>query len=189
MALQRREFIGRAALVGGIGVEPPDALVKFVTGVGSLVNVSLEYQEYVTPADPLIGFLATRARLSGARVKLPGHPEFEYVRDPTQFVTPERWQKPRQYVRNGYRGDCDDYALFVASLVEAAGHDARVVVGLLGDRGHALTEFKRGDDYVVTSVGAPKTIWHRQQFDQLERWQPVAMFGPDQPMRAYDPDW
>lgn len=190
MALHRRELLSHGlALAGAAAVPQSNGLVELLAGAETLVNTSTAYREYITPDARLVEFLASRSSFAGARVDLPGDPEFEYVPDQEQFVSPERWQKPTRYIRNDYRGDCDDYALFVASLAEAMGYDARVVLGVNESGGHALAEVRLGDTYGVLTVGAPTTILDRGVLAEAVRWRPAAMFGREQELVQYDPDW
>lgn len=69
---------------------------------------------------------------------------WSYVRDRWRYVNDphdrEYFAKASETIENGYIGDCDDFAIVVASLITAIGGEARVVM-MDGPRGgHAYAE-------------------------------------------------
>lgn len=63
--------------------------------------------------------------------------EWRYVNDPHGD---EFFARASETIHNGYAGDCDDFAIVLASMVEAIGGESRIVM-LDGEQGgHAYTE-------------------------------------------------
>lgn len=66
---------------------------------------------------------------------------WRYVNDPrgSDYVSPAS-----RTIQAGLVGDCDDFAVLMASLIEAIGGAARVVVGFSGEGAHAYAEVYAG---------------------------------------------
>lgn len=47
-------------------------------------------------------------------------------------------------INNGFRGDCDDYAILMAALLSSIGGEVRVTYGYNNESGHAYTEINLG---------------------------------------------
>ena len=65
-----------------------------------------------------------------------------YTRDP---IGQERVQTPEHTAFVVRAGDCDDFAVIVASCIQAVGGRARIVHGFSGSSGHAWAELWLGD--------------------------------------------
>lgn len=83
-----------------------------------------------------------------------------YVEDPrgSEYLSP-----PGRTIALGLKGDCDDYALLLAALIESAGGHARIVYARNGTMGHAYPEvfigttpeeFERAAGYIRARYGA-----------------------------------
>ena len=83
-----------------------------------------------------------------------------YVEDPrgSEYLSP-----PGRTIVLGLKGDCDDYALLLAALIESAGGHARIVYARNGTMGHAYPEvfigttpeeFERAAGYIRARYGA-----------------------------------
>lgn len=123
------------------------------------------YEEAVRPAVPIVRDFAVRLasehpgtyyrapgdRLPGAvgiRQVLTIHryvaAKWRYVNDPLvvrgNFTSP-----PERTIALGLAGDCDDFAVLIASAVEAIGGRARIVHGICAEGAHAWAEVHLGD--------------------------------------------
>lgn len=84
---------------------------------------------------------------------------WRYVNDPhgDEYFAPAS-----QTIENGYAGDCDDFAIVLASMVEAIGGEARVVM-LDGDQGgHAYAE--------ACIKGEPQEVAQRLSVHYQRNW-------------------
>jgi len=82
-----------------------------------------------------------------------------YVEDPrgSEYLSP-----PGRTIALGLKGDCDDYAVLMAALIESVGGAARIVYAKNGTIGHAYPEvfigttpeeFERGAGYIRSRYG------------------------------------
>jgi len=102
-------------------------------------------QDYITPHSPVIRDLAIQL---GSLENI-----FAFVRDNIRYTTDEKawgveeyFAKPEETLALG-QGDCDDKSFLLASLLIAAGHDARVVFmypKMHGEPGHAVVKLADG---------------------------------------------
>lgn len=90
---------------------------------------------------------------------------WKYVNDPYRG---ELYQKASNTLMNGLTGDCDDFAILMASLLLSVGGDARINVAYANDCGHAYTELNVGKtnmsvfaDYILARYGITGNIWYR----------------------------
>lgn len=72
-----------------------------------------------------------------------------YVNDP---VAQEYVAKASESITNGTNGDCDDYAVLLASMVVAIGGEARISYVYDYNSGHAFTEVLVGPDASINSA-------------------------------------
>ncbi|MDY6965273.1 MAG: transglutaminase family protein [Halobacteriota archaeon] len=83
--------------------------------------------------------------------------KIEYLPDPEDL---EVWQRPDETLQLG-RGDCEDYAILMASLIEAAGGNARIY--LTEDHAFAAVyignETVRIDEAIRTYYNTPATVY------------------------------
>lgn len=91
---------------------------------------------------------------------------WKYVNDPSQS---DLFQKASNTIRNGLTGDCDDFAILMASMLLAVGGDARVNVAWTSDSGHAFTELNLGSkdiktcaDYIRARYDFTGSVWYRK---------------------------
>lgn len=186
--MERRGFLQLSVSAGVLSLVDIRKSARTFVGTVSLASAYTHYQDYITPEVAIVERFASEAEVTDAEIRFPGDPEFEYVTDPERDGV-GYWQTPQQYYEHSFRGDCEDYAFFFSSVLEAMGYDTRVVFGLLDREAHALTEFYTGDGYAITGVTDPKTVTSRSTFRDVARWRPVAMFGVDTAWQPYDPQW
>ncbi len=106
-------------------------------------------------------------------------------------------REPCEYLVDDREGDCIDYAVAMASIMEHLGYSSRVVTGAFrypdGDAAmHAVTETQIGNDvYVFDTINTPE-YRRRDSYEDgktVGQWAPVTMFGTDTAYQFYDPDW
>ncbi|MDY6769713.1 MAG: transglutaminase domain-containing protein [Candidatus Nanohaloarchaea archaeon] len=210
----RRRFLRQLGAAAGTGIAGGAAFVRLdrsdrlaaerLAGVydalglrGPLrgqTDVPPDYMDYLQPGDSVIEDIAGTAALSddlGAYRCLGIDREMRYPPDLDPGIQRD-WVAPPDYFETGV-GDCEDYALGYASVLEALDHPSRFVVGAVeyGDqeRGlHAVTETRIDGDWYVTEVNRPELLYRRDVFPRtVSYWNPVAMFGVDLPYQVYDP--
>ncbi len=91
----------------------------------------------------------------------------KYVEDEILYGKREYMASPDEYIKNGMRGDCEDYANFVATILKKKGYEPIIAFGDCGISGHAWTEVKiNGSCYVadvsLPSILLPKKEWKRE---------------------------
>lgn len=163
-------------------------------------NVPDNPSRYITPDDELVETYADTADIEfedGQRLgRIAFDQEFNpmYMLDEDQFEDDNHWMYPRKYLEE-QRGDCEDYALAMASIMESLDHPTRTILGVgtfNGERaGHAMTEVKIDDTYYALDIGLPSKLYERSWYDDsvITEWTPLTMFGDDTPYQTYDPDW
>lgn len=87
---------------------------------------------------------------------------WNYVNDPA--VSSDMWRSASETIENYYfvngrcyTGDCDDFAILMASFARQIGYESRVVVAFNTEGGHAYAEFKDGKNWVNLD-------WFSEQF-------------------------
>lgn len=92
-----------------------------------------------------------------------------YVEDPrgSEYLSP-----PGRTIALGLKGDCDDYAVLMAALIESVGGDARIVYSMNADSVHAYPEvfigtgpeeFERAAGYIRQRYAADEIGCHVTQ--------------------------
>lgn len=88
-----------------------------------------------------------------------------YVTDP--FTGTDTWRSASETIeayyfsqKKGYSGDCDDFAILMASFARQLGFDSHIVAAFGKDGGHAYAEFNDGGkwvpmDWFSNKFGAP----------------------------------
>ena len=74
-----------------------------------------------------------------ARVWLHAYKRWSYVNDPKGQ---EYFAKASESIENDYAGDCDDFAIVLAAMIQAIGGESRVVMMSSDQGGHAYTEIR-----------------------------------------------
>jgi transglutaminase-like putative cysteine protease len=119
---------------------------------------------------------------------------FEYVRNEIEYITegnPKKWYYPRPFLQYKYefwqlpretiewgKGDCEDQAILLCTLMRAIGvpaSDVRVVVGLVslgGGTAHAWTEFKLGTRWYILESTCPTC-------DYIKKSEYYEFFSPE----------
>jgi len=144
-------------LIGGMAIETAGELVSPGEEVPKewieVSSIPQDYQEYI---DPTI-----EAGLEDLH-------ELAYDRD-------LEWKRPEAYLDDG-RGDCEDYAIAVASILERDEESANVVLGSLNGTGHVVAEDAQGSIYTVEKDGP---------VDELDGWEPALEFDSSTPVQGY----
>ena len=84
---------------------------------------------------------------------------FHAVSDQQQFHRPDYPQNPDYFLTHGMRGDCEDIAICVVSLLQAKGYNASLVLGYKLGKCHAWVELRlNGTLYVGDIFGFNKTL-------------------------------
>ncbi len=125
----------------------------------------LSYEEAVRPAIPLVRDLAAgiAAEHAGsfyatAHNEYPGESgirqviaihryamgRWRYVNDPL-YIRSDYHSPPERTIAAGFVGDCDDFAVLIASMVEAVGGTVRILHGECDGGAHAWAEVLIGD--------------------------------------------
>lgn len=93
---------------------------------------------------------------------------WRYVNDPNDREL-DLYQKASTTIRNGLTGDCDDFAILMASMFLSIGGDARVNVAYTKSSGHAFTELNMGKtdmkvfaNYIRARYNFSGNIWYRK---------------------------
>jgi hypothetical protein len=83
-----------------------------------------------------------------------------YVYDENVY-NEDRWLMPEQYIKNGFKGDCEDWAVTIVSIMLSGNITvngkpqvipARVVLGYVGDIRDAWVEYKVNNQSYITST-------------------------------------
>jgi hypothetical protein len=135
------------------------------------------YQDYIIPDNPLIQRASqnirfkkwkTEPRLTIYYNNTLFHPIYQqddarYYNITGQLTRPQYsnyedyssdfWMNPDYYVAHGFTGDCEDYALFMASVLENKHIPYRVVLGGYRGQRHAWVEFTFDNLTYITDSG------------------------------------
>lgn len=71
---------------------------------------------------------------------------WNYYSDATDSEGADFFLNANQTIRDGYKGDCDDYAIVISALMKDMGFNTRVTLALNTNSGHAYPEIYIGDD-------------------------------------------
>lgn len=93
---------------------------------------------------------------------------WKYVNDPNDRG--DYYQKASNTIKNGLTGDCDDFAILMASMLLSVGGDVRVNGAYTENSGHAFTELNLGKtidmkvfaDYIRARYGFSGSVWYRK---------------------------
>ena len=86
---------------------------------------------------------------------------WRYVNDPRGG---EFFASASQTIENGYAGDCDDFAIVLAAMIEAIGGESRIVMVDGGQGGHAYAEACIRDE--PSEVARRLSTHYRENWDQ-----------------------
>ena len=108
--------------------------------------------------------------------------EFKYQTDNNLFNYPpdgDMWQNPDYYLANGAIGDCEDFSLAFASILEAKGIPAEVIgVTLINDRLHWVVKYYFNDQINYADINRNNVIiWHNSNPTIEEEWVIVDIDG------------
>jgi hypothetical protein len=108
--------------------------------------------------------------------------EFKYQTDNNLFNYPpdgDMWQYPDYYLANGAKGDCEDFSLAFASILEAKGISAEVIgVTLINDRLHWVVRYFFNDQVNYADINQNNVIiWHNSNPTIDEEWVVIDIDG------------
>ena len=108
--------------------------------------------------------------------------EFKYQTDNDLFDNPpdgDMWQNPDYYLANGAIGDCEDFSLAFASILEAKGIPAEVIgVTLINDRLHWVVKYYFNDQINYADINRNNVIiWHNSNPTIDEEWVIIDIDG------------
>lgn len=93
---------------------------------------------------------------------------WKYVNDPNDRGS-DYYQKASNTIKNGLTGDCDDFAILMASMLLSVGGDVRVNGAYTESSGHAFTEINLGKtdikifaDYIRARYDFTSSVWYRK---------------------------
>ena len=122
-----------------------------------------------------------------------------YVSDQEQFGQDDYWANPDWYLTHGMKGDCEDSALFVASILESKGIKVKIVGGWLTYNNQRtrdwIVEYKIDPVYYRYFGGAfnvgfmPRGVFELYKKDQGVDFEPVLMFDRSSYYEDYNKEW
>ena len=65
----------------------------------------------------------------------------EYRADRDLYLLVDHWEDPFEFRKHDYRGDCDAYAIFMASCLERLNEDHRLIIGLYDPDGSKRKQY------------------------------------------------
>ncbi|MDY6776990.1 MAG: transglutaminase domain-containing protein [Candidatus Nanohaloarchaea archaeon] len=209
---ERRKALKQLAVAAGTGIVggstflrfkrsdrlAPEMLMGLYDDLGidgqlrPFTDVPRDYMDYLQPDHPVVEGVAGEAELLSGDGDMFLDLDVDMRYPETDSTIQRDWVKPAEYFEEGV-GDCEDYALGFASVLEALGYSSRFVAGAVeyGDepRGlHAVAETRIDGEWYVTGVSHAERLYTREEFDDTaEYWNPIAMFGVDLPYQVYEP--
>jgi len=108
--------------------------------------------------------------------------DFKYKTDDDLFDNPpssDMWQNPDYYLAHGRVGDCEDFSLTFASILEAKGISAQVVgVTLVNGRNHWVVKYHYNGQTNYADINRNNVmIWHDQNPTISEEWVIIELEG------------
>jgi hypothetical protein len=179
--------VAPSATIGGATPEEEAIRVHDVPGVLRAID----------PSDPITRNLAVQiaSEENGpfqveqvARIWTHDRAEWDYVNDPRGG---EYFARASETITNGFAGDCDDFAITLAAMIEAIGGRTRIVMMDGPEGGHAYTEACIDDE--PTEIARRLSVHFRRHWDRrLGRQQAVReiSYRSDSSCRAWlNLDW
>jgi len=101
--------------------------------------------------------------------------KFNYEADNDQFNNPpdgDMWLNPDYYLAHDARGDCEDFSLAFASILEAKGIPASVIgLTLINDRNHWIVQYQYNNMTNYADINRKNVIiWHDENPTILKEW-------------------
>jgi hypothetical protein len=133
---------------------------------------------YITPENEVVSWHAENTILTddGLLWKHTGIPvEFKYRTDNELFNNPtdgDMWQNPDHYLANGNMGDCEDFSVAFASILEAKGIPAEVIgVNLINERRHWVVKYYFNEQINYADINPENVlIWHESNPTIDKEW-------------------
>lgn len=108
--------------------------------------------------------------------------DFKYRSDDDLFDNPpfsDMWQNPDYYLTHGLLGDCEDFSMAFASILEAKGISAQVVgVMLINNNNHWLVKYHYNGQTNYADINRNNVIiWHDQNPTISKEWVGIDLEG------------
>lgn len=171
--------------------------------------------KYITPDDPIVRWYAKRTKLKPSTGEHHIHfhssigkdgQEFvltfsnsslhsKFVKDMEQFGEYEYWANPGYYLTHGRKGDCEDWSIAAASILEAKGNKSVCVYcNKIGSK-RRIGKYRIGYMIVETVIGDKvyaglfDEFMPRDRFYDSHQLKAFLMFGKDFDFIPYNKDW
>jgi len=123
---------------------------------------------YITPENEVVSWYAENTVLTDEALiwkSTKDALEFKYRTDNDLFNNPidgDMWQNPDYYLANGNMGDCEDFSVAFASILEAKGIPAEVIgVDLINERKHWVVKYYFNEQINYADINPENVIiWH-----------------------------
>lgn len=172
---------------------------------------SCQPQKYIMPNNEVVQYISSimtvneKGRLNWEKCPFGQCGIFgnNYISDDEQFDNPpngDYWVNPDYYFLHGLRGDCEDSAFAVASVLEAKGLRTKIVGGYTGN-GHFrdwIVEYKINGTYyryyggifydVIDDGSAREEVGFKRR-DIYVDFSPVLMFDKNTYYQGYTDNW
>lgn len=110
------------------------------------------------------------------------YPDFDYENS-------DYWINADYYLSHGLTGDCEDYAIAIASILEAKDIPNMIVGGFQNgiNNKHWILEYYYNNEYYITDTSYGLYI-KRSIIEELD-WVPLLMFNKETDYKIYNKDW
>lgn len=133
---------------------------------------------YITPENKVVSWYAENTVLTDEALLWKGTGdavEFKYRTDNDQFNNPpdgDLWQNPDYYLANGNMGDCEDFSIAFASILEAKEIPAEVIgVNLINERKHWVVKYYFNEQTNYADINRENVIiWHESNPTIDKEW-------------------
>lgn len=107
----------------------------------------------------------------------------------SEYVNNDYWQNADYYLSHGLVGDCEDYVIAIAYILEAKGIPNMLTLGFAGtiNNGHALLEYYINGKYYTTDIYYGLYI-PRENVKKMG-WMPKRMFNKNTNYITYNENW
>lgn len=119
-------------------------------------------QMYITPHNEVVEYYSSQMEIINGKLQWKEENDLKkggiflnfYATDKEQFSIDDYWQNPDYYLTHGMRGDCEDSAFAVASILEHKGIKTKIVGGWL------IVDNEKVRDWIVEYKIDNTTYWY-----------------------------
>lgn len=112
----------------------------------------------------------------------------KYDTDFDLFDKKDHWINADYYLSHGLNGDCEDFAIALASILETKKIPNMIVAGFAKNNiGHWLLEYHIDNEYRVADTMV--SLYGYRKNIKPEWWKPKFMFNKNTEFQLYNPDW